>query len=82
MESMILSAVAGVAGVALAFALLKGFLVMVPESLPRVHEVRIDGVTLAFTLLVSLFTGMCFGVLPAGAHRAWIRRWRWDEVGQ
>jgi len=65
MESTILSCVAGVGGVALAFVLLKGFLVMVPESLPRVHEVRIDGVTLAFTLVVSLITGMCFGVLPA-----------------
>jgi putative ABC transport system permease protein len=66
-ESTILSCVAGVWGVALALVLLKGFLVMVPEGLPRVHEARIDGVTLAFTLVVSLITGMCFGVLPAWA---------------
>src|SRR5438128_8398530 len=44
MESTILSCVAGIGGVALAFVPLKGFLVMVPEGLPRLHEVRIERV--------------------------------------
>ena len=65
MESTILSCAAGIVGVALSFVLLKAFLVMVPEDLPRLHDVRIDGLTLMFTLLVSLLTGVCFGVLPA-----------------
>jgi putative ABC transport system permease protein len=70
MESTILSGAAGIAGAAFAFVLLKGFLAMMPQNLPRLHEVRIDGLTLGFTLAVSLITGVCFGALPAwGASR-------------
>ena len=36
-----------------------------PETLPRAHEIRIDGRVLAFTLLVSTVAGLLFGLIPA-----------------
>ncbi len=64
-ESTILSCLAGIGGVVLAFVFLKAFLGIVPQDLPRLREVQIDGVTLGFSLLASLITGLCSGVLPA-----------------
>lgn len=64
-ESTVLSAVAGIAGVLLAFLLLEVFLKVVPDKIPRLAEVHIDGMALGFALLVSLFTGICFGIFPA-----------------
>jgi putative ABC transport system permease protein len=34
---------------------------------PRAHEIRLDGVVLAFTVLVSVVTGLVFGSFPAAA---------------
>ena len=36
-----------------------------PESLPRLHEVRIDVSVLVFTLLISVATSVIFGLVPA-----------------
>lgn len=70
-ESTILSCLAGIGGVALAFVFLKVFSGIVPGDLPGLQEVRTDRVTLAFSFLVSVITGICFGVLPAwSASRA------------
>jgi putative ABC transport system permease protein len=65
LESVILSCLGGVAGVALAFVLLRAFLSIVPGDLPRIQGLRIDSVTLLFSLGVSLITGVGFGLLPA-----------------
>jgi putative ABC transport system permease protein len=64
-ESTVLACCAGVLGVGLAFVLLKTFLGVAPADLPRVTHVRIDGIVLAFAFLVSLLTGVGFGVVPA-----------------
>ena len=64
-ESMLLSLIGGVAGVATATATLGVILRLVPSSLPRLSEVRIDWVVLAFTLSISLLTGLVFGLAPA-----------------
>jgi predicted permease len=64
-ESMLLSLIGGAAGVAAAVGTLDVILRFVPSSVPRLHEVRIDWVVLAFALLMSVLTGLVFGLAPA-----------------
>ena len=64
-ESMLLSLIGGVAGIATAVATLGFILRFVPSNLPRLSEVRIDWVVLAFALLISILTGLVFGLAPA-----------------
>jgi predicted permease len=64
-ESMLLSLIGGVAGVATAVGTLDFILRFVPSNIPRLNEVRIDWVVLAFALLISILTGFVFGLAPA-----------------
>ncbi len=64
-ESMLLSLIGGVAGIATAVGTLGFILRFVPSSVPRLSEVRIDWVVLAFALLISILTGLMFGLAPA-----------------
>src|SRR5215813_10995788 len=64
-ESMLLSLIGGAAGVATAVGTLDFILRFVPSNLPRLNEVRIDWVVLAFALLISMLTGLVFGLAPA-----------------
>ena len=64
-ESMLLSLIGGAAGVATAVGTLDFILRFVPASVPRLNEVRIDWVVLAFALLISILTGLMFGLAPA-----------------
>jgi putative ABC transport system permease protein len=64
-ESMLLSLIGGVAGVATAFLTLSFILHFIPPNIPRLSEVNIDWVVLAFALLISLLTGLLFGLAPA-----------------
>lgn len=64
-ESVLLALVGGTAGTVLAFVLLKELLRFVPATLPRVAEAGIDLPVLAFSLAVSVATGIVFGLLPA-----------------
>jgi ABC-type antimicrobial peptide transport system permease subunit len=64
-ESTVLACCAGVLGVSLAFVLLQTFLGLAPVDLPRLSHVRIDGIVLAFAFLVSLLTGVSFGVVSS-----------------
>ncbi|HZI58990.1 MAG TPA: ABC transporter permease, partial [Verrucomicrobiae bacterium] len=64
-ESMLLSLVGGVAGIVTAVATLGFILRFVPSNVPRLNEVRIDWVVLAFALLISILTGLVFGLAPA-----------------
>jgi predicted permease len=64
-ESMLLSLMGGVAGIATAVGTLGFILRFVPSNVPRLSEVRIDWVVLAFALLISILTGLVFGLAPA-----------------
>jgi len=64
-ESMLLSVIGGVAGVLTTVGTLGLILRLVPSNIPRVNEVRIDWVVLAFALAISVLTGLAFGLAPA-----------------
>jgi putative ABC transport system permease protein len=64
-ESMLLSLIGGAAGIATAVVTLGFVLRFVPSNVPRLNEVRIDWVVLAFALLLSILTGLVFGLAPA-----------------
>jgi len=64
-ESMLLSLIGGTAGIATAVGTLGIILRFVPSNVPRLNEVRIDWVVLAFALLISILTGLMFGLAPA-----------------
>ena len=63
-ESLLLGLLGGIAGVGLAFGGLKLLIALGPSQLPRLEEVQLDGVVLAFTLAISLFAGVFFGLFP------------------
>jgi predicted permease len=64
-ESLLLSGLGGLAGVATAVATMRFILRFVPANIPRLSEVSIDWVVLAFALVISLLTGLLFGLAPA-----------------
>ncbi|HKD86071.1 MAG TPA: ABC transporter permease [Terriglobales bacterium] len=64
-ESVVLALCGGVAGVALSAVLLKTMLQFVPQNLPRLDQVSLDGVVLAFAAVASILTGVLFGAMPA-----------------
>jgi putative ABC transport system permease protein len=64
-ESIVLSLLGGMAGIALAFGLLRTFLKFVPVDIPRIEGASLDAGVLLFVLGVSLVSGILFGVLPA-----------------
>ena len=64
-ESLLLSVLGGLAGIALLFCL-KGILLrMVPDSMPRFNAISISWSVLLFALGVSVFAGAIFGLAPA-----------------
>ncbi|HET7215073.1 MAG TPA: ABC transporter permease [Terriglobia bacterium] len=64
-ESTLLALAGGGLGILLATWGLQAALKMLPEALPRVQEVHLDGRVLLFTLVVSVLTGILFGLAPA-----------------
>jgi putative ABC transport system permease protein len=73
-ESILLSVFGGVLGLILGYAGVRALLTVSPAGLPRIGEhgalVGVDWRVLAFTLGISLITGILFGLFPAlGASR-------------
>jgi putative ABC transport system permease protein len=73
-ESILLSLTGGILGLILGYAGVRWLLAINPGNIPRIGEtgagVGIDWRVLAFTLVVSLATGILFGLFPAiGASR-------------
>jgi putative ABC transport system permease protein len=64
LESVTLGLLGGAWGLALAYAALRILVAKGPETLPRLNEIGIDIWALAFTLAISLFTGVLFGLIP------------------
>jgi predicted permease len=68
-ESVLLAVAGGALGLGLGFAGVRALLAISPAGLPRIGEdgaaVGIDWRVLGFTLVISLLTGILFGVFPA-----------------
>jgi putative ABC transport system permease protein len=64
-ESLLLSLLSGVLGIALAWWGVQVLVAMAPSWLPRLHAIGMDGRVLIFTAGISILTGLIFGVLPA-----------------
>ena len=64
-ESVMLAGLGGLCGMLLAEWGTAGLIKFVPQNIPRISDIELDGVVLGFTLLVSLGTGIIFGVVPA-----------------
>jgi len=64
-ESLLLALAGGAAGLLLAYAGVRALVVMNPTNLPRAEEIGVDATVMLFTLGISLFTGVLFGLVPA-----------------
>jgi predicted permease len=65
LESLSLGLLGGAGGVGLALAGLRLLLTMGPSLLPRLNEIGIDSRALTFTFVISLLSGLVFGLIPA-----------------
>jgi predicted permease len=63
-ESVMIALVGGAFGLTLALVGVKTLVAFGPTSLPRVQTISLDGRILLFTLVVSVLTGVLFGLAP------------------
>jgi putative ABC transport system permease protein len=64
-ETVMLGLIGGVIGVGLAYAGVRFLVAAGPANLPRLNEISIDAWTLGFTFMLSVLSGLLFGLLPA-----------------
>jgi len=63
-ESLTLGVLGGALGLGLAYAALRILVAKGPDTLPRLHEIGLDPIVLAFAFGVSLLSGVLFGLAP------------------
>ncbi|MGB7750363.1 MAG: ABC transporter permease [Candidatus Acidiferrales bacterium] len=64
-ESMLLSIIAGAIALVTVVSLKASLLRLAPANLPRLSEVNLSGGVLLFAVVVSISTGILFGLVPA-----------------
>ncbi len=64
-EAAVLGLVGGVAGILIAYWGVHALQSLLPESLPQVNAIHVDGAVLGFALLLSIIAGVIFGLAPA-----------------
>ena len=64
-ESILLSMIGGIIGLLLAYWGIQLILYISPNAIPRSREIGLDWTVLVFTIGVSFFTGILFGLIPA-----------------
>jgi putative ABC transport system permease protein len=64
-ESLVYFVLGGLAGLILGRWLLTSLLAIAPSTIPRLDQVGIDPRALLFTALITLLTGLVFGMIPA-----------------
>ena len=64
-ESILLSVVGGAFGLGIAYLATGALASAAPANVPRIDGVSVNGMVLAYTLGLSIFTGFFFGIFPA-----------------
>jgi predicted permease len=64
-ESVLLALISGFVGFVLALWGTAGLLRLVPQNVPRISQIQMDGRVFLFTLLAAILTGILFGLAPA-----------------
>ncbi|HEY7336870.1 MAG TPA: ABC transporter permease [Bryobacteraceae bacterium] len=64
LESLTLGLLGGVLGLVLAYAAIQVLVAKGPQSMPRIAEISIDPLVLAFAVGLSLLSGLFFGAIP------------------
>jgi putative ABC transport system permease protein len=64
-ESLLLAGLGGLLGLLVAHWGTEALIKTVPQNIPRITNIQLDSAVLVFTLLVSLATGVIFGLVPA-----------------
>jgi putative ABC transport system permease protein len=64
-ESVLLAVVSGVIGLCIAFWGNSLFVSLLPANVPRADQIGVNRWVLAFTLAISILTGVVFGLIPA-----------------
>jgi putative ABC transport system permease protein len=67
LESLVLSVTGGALGLALAVIALRVGVSQLPETLPRVNEIGLDWRVVLFAIVLTVFTGIVCGLVPAFA---------------
>jgi predicted permease len=63
-ESAWLAFIGGALGLVLAAGAVRLLVALGPTNLPRLHEIRLDGVAFAYTVVLSVLIGAAFGLMP------------------
>jgi predicted permease len=63
-ESLMLGVLGGALGLGFAYAGLRVLLAIEPSDLPRLTDISLDRVVLAFAMIISLASGLLFGLIP------------------
>ncbi len=64
-ESLLLALAGGAGGLLLAVWSMDLLRILLPASVPRVEDIRVDGAVIAFALAVSTAAGLLLGAIPA-----------------
>jgi predicted permease len=64
-ESLLISFLGGGLGLATAFSGVKALVALLPGNFPRAQDIHVSAPVLAFTVLITLATGILFGLAPA-----------------
>ncbi len=64
-EALSLAMISGIAGLGVAWLATKALKALNAGDVPRLDEISLDGRVLGFSLLISLLTGVLFGLAPA-----------------
>jgi len=70
LESVTLGLVGGVAGLGIAYGLLRLLVYLAPANLPRLEEIGLGPTALLFTLVASVLAGLLLGLIPVVKYAA------------